>query len=79
MSEILTIRLAEGEKTRWEKAAAREKETVAEYVRKAVRERVNAVRSSPWDQYLGSADVAVPPPTNLNIRRALSKRRRRKR
>ena len=37
MSETLTIRVPAGEKARWEKAAAAARETVAEYVRGAVR------------------------------------------
>jgi hypothetical protein len=78
MSETLSIRLSEGEKAKWEKAAAEVKETVAEYVRQAVRQRAHAGRVSPWERHLGSASVAVPAPTNANIRRAFSERRRRK-
>jgi hypothetical protein len=78
MSETLTIRLPHGEKAKWEKAAAGMKETVAEYVRKAVRQRAQAAEVSPWESHLGSADVAVAAPTNANIRLAMSKRRRRK-
>jgi hypothetical protein len=78
MSETLTIRLAAEEKARWEEAAAAANETVAEYVRGAVRQRTDAASQSPWDRHLGSADVAVPAPTNVNIRRAFARRRRRK-
>jgi hypothetical protein len=78
MSETLTIRLPEGEKVQWEKAAAAVEETVAEYVRKAVRQRARAGALSPWDHHLGSVDVAVPAPTNTNVRRVFSERRRRK-
>lgn len=78
MSETLTIRLGADEKLRWEKAAAAAKESVAEYVRGAVRQRTEAARQSPWESHLGSADVAVPAPTNVNIRRAFARRRRRK-
>lgn len=77
MSETLTIRLPDGEKARWEKAATEVKETVAEYVRKAVRQRSHAGQASLWEPHLGSADVAVPVPTNANIRRAFANRRRR--
>ena len=76
MSEILTIRVPAGEKTRWEKAAAAARESVAEYVRGAVRQRAQAASQSPWEPHLGSADVAVPAPTNANIRRAFARRRR---
>jgi hypothetical protein len=75
MSETLTIRLAAKEKTRWEEAAAAARESVAEYVRGAVRQRAQAASQSPWEPYLGSADVNVPAPTNANIRRALTRRR----
>ena len=75
MSVTLTIRLLTEEKARWEQAAAAVRESVAEYVRKAVRQRAQAGSRSPWEQHLGSANVAVPPPTNANIRRAFARRR----
>jgi hypothetical protein len=78
MSKTLTIRVAAEEKAQWEKAAAAAKETVAEYVRGAVRQRTKAVRQSPWERHLGAANVAVPPPTNANIRRAFARRGSRK-
>ncbi len=78
MSETLTIRLAAKEKARWEEAAAAARESVAEYVRGAVRQRARAASQSPWEPHLGSADVAVPAPTNTNIRRAFARRGRRK-
>ncbi len=78
MSETLTIRLAAEEKARWEEAAAAAQESVAEYVRNAVRQRGDSSRRSPWERHLGSADVTVPPPTNDNVRRAFTHRRRAK-
>ncbi len=78
MSETLTIRVPAEEKARWEQAAAAAKESVAEYVRGAVRQRAQAASQSPWEPLLGSADVAVPAPTNANIRRAFARRRRHK-
>jgi predicted HicB family RNase H-like nuclease len=42
MSDTLTIRIAAEEKARWEKAAADARESVAEYVREAVRHRTKA-------------------------------------
>jgi hypothetical protein len=78
MSETLTIRLPAEEKAQWEKAASEVRETVAEYVRKAVRLRTRAGRTSPWEKHLGTAVVAVPAPTNANIRRAFAERRRSK-
>jgi hypothetical protein len=78
MSDTLTIRLAAEEKARWEKAAAVVRESVAEYVREAVRQRTEAANQSPWERHLGSANVAIPPPTNANIRRAFARRGRRK-
>ena len=79
MSETLTIRLRAEEKTRWERAAAAARESVAEYVRGAVRQRAEAASQSPWDRHLGSADVVVPAPTNANVRRAFARGSRRKR
>jgi hypothetical protein len=76
MSDTLTIRLPAEEKAQWEKAAAEVRETVAEYVRKAVRQRTQSSGTSPWEKHLGAADVAVAAPTNANIRRAFAERRR---
>jgi uncharacterized protein (DUF1778 family) len=78
MSDTLTIRLPAEEKALWERAAAAAKESVAEYVRGAVRRRAEAAGQSPWDRHLGSADVSVPAPTNANMRRAFARRARRK-
>jgi hypothetical protein len=77
MSETLTIRLDAEEKARWEEAAAAARESVAEYVRGAVRQRAEAASQSPWERHLGAARVAVPAPTNANIRRAFARRGRR--
>jgi hypothetical protein len=79
MSDTLTIRLPADEKARWERAAAAVNETVAEFVRGAVRQRAEAASQSPWDRHLGSATREVPPPTNANIRRAFGRRGRRRR
>lgn len=76
MSATLTIRLSEEEKEQWEKAAANVNETVAEYVRKAVRQRAQARKASPWERHLGMVKAAVPPPTNANVRRAFAERRK---
>ena len=76
MSETLTIRLRPEEKAQWQRAAAAVKETVAEYVRNAVRQRG---QSSVWEKHFGSATVAVPPPTNANIRRVFAQRHARRR
>ena len=78
MSVTLTIRLAESEKAELERAAAAVHETVGEYVRKAARQRRETAQHSPWDKHLGSAEVAAPPPTNLNVRRAFAERSARK-
>lgn len=75
MSDILTIRLPAEEKARWRRAASAVKESLAEYVRKAVIQRTESTAVSPWDKYLGAADVSVPPPTNVNVRRAFAQRR----
>jgi hypothetical protein len=78
MSDILTIRVPSSEKAQWKRAAAAARETVAEYVRKAVRQRTVSSSQSLWDMHLGSAAVEVPPPTNANVRRAFADRRTRK-
>jgi hypothetical protein len=74
MDVTLTIRMSAAEKAQWEKEAAELNETVAEYVREAVRQRARSGKASPWDKHLGSADVAVPAPTNANVRRAFLER-----
>jgi hypothetical protein len=79
MSETLTIRLPAEEKKRWERAAAAVKESVADYVRKAVRQRTETSRGSPWEEHLGVVPAKVPPPTNANIRAAFAKQRKVKR
>ena len=76
MSETLTIRLPATEKAQWERSAAAVKETLADYVRNAVRQRG---QSSLWEKHLGSANKAVPPPTNANIRCAFAQRSKRTR
>jgi hypothetical protein len=78
MSETLTIRVPAEEKARWEAAAAAARESVAEYVRGAVRQRAQAASQSPWERHLGSAEVAVPAPTNANVRRAFTRLPRRR-
>jgi hypothetical protein len=76
MSETLTIRLRPEEKERWERAAAAVQESVADYVRKAVRQRTDASRGSPWEEHLGVVPAKVSPPTNANIRAAFGKQRK---
>ena len=79
MSETLTLRLPAKEKSEWEKAASAVDESVAEYVRKAVRQRARSESTSPWEKHLGAADVVVvAPPTNPNIRRAFVQGRKRR-
>lgn len=79
MSETLTIRVPAEEKARWQRVAAAAKESLADYVRGAVRQRAEAASQSPWERHLGSADVAVPAPTNANVRRAFAHRNGRRR
>jgi hypothetical protein len=78
MSDTLSIRLPAEEKQEWEKAAAAVDESVAEYVRKAVRQRANSSATSPWEKFLGKADVLISPPTNVNVRRAFKGGRKKK-
>ena len=51
MSETLTIRLPAEEKAQWAKAAAEVSESVAEYVRKSVRQRAPASLDAHSDQF----------------------------
>jgi hypothetical protein len=53
MNETLTIRIRAEEKVQWEKAAAEVRETVAEYVRKAVRQRMQSGGISRWESTWG--------------------------
>jgi hypothetical protein len=78
MSDTLSIRLPTEEKQEWEKAAAAVDESVAEYVRKAVRQRASSGAKSPWDKFFGKADVLISPPTNANVRRAFKEGRKKK-
>jgi hypothetical protein len=73
MGDILSVRVSAAEKQEWQRAAAAVQEPVAEFVRKAVRQRAQSSRS-PWDKYLGAAKATVSPPTNENIRLAMRKR-----
>jgi hypothetical protein len=79
MSDILTIRVASEEKAQWEKAAAAASETMADYVRNAVRQRVESRSRSRWEKHIGSYEGVVSPPTNANVRRAMAEAKRSKR
>jgi hypothetical protein len=78
MSETLTIRLPAAEKKKWQRAAASANESVSDFIRAAVRQRTQVPDVSAWESHLGSVDIAVSPPTNSNVRRALSQSRRAK-
>ena len=54
MSDILTIRVSGAEKAQWQRAAAEVKESVADFVREAVRQRVQSGKASPWEKHIGS-------------------------
>ncbi len=75
MGDILSIRVPPGERAEWEKTAAEVRESVAEYVRNSVRQRTQLLGKSPWEKRIGSADIEVSPPTNANVRAAISKKR----
>jgi hypothetical protein len=53
-------------------------EDLSEFVRKAVRQRVQAVQArqgSPWDDLLGSVRTDTPPAINQNVRKAMRSKR----
>ncbi len=74
VDDALTLRVSNLEKAAWRKAARAVGEDLSEFVRRAVRRRVQAVRSdqgSPWDDLLGSVSIAAPPATNRNVRKLM--------
>jgi uncharacterized protein (DUF1778 family) len=78
MSDTLTVRVPVREKETWHRVAKAVGEELSEFVRKAVRQRVQAVQAkqgSPWDDLLGSVSTDAPPATNTNVRRAMRSRR----
>src|SRR5262245_39022019 len=60
-----------------EMSAPPARESVAEYVRGAVRQRAEAASRSPGERHIAAAHVAVPAPTNASIRRAFARGGRR--
>jgi hypothetical protein len=72
MSDTLTIRISTAEKTQWEREAAEVNETLAEYIREAVRQRARSGKASPWDKHLGAGTAFEsqnsPPPARLSGR-----------
>jgi hypothetical protein len=78
MNDILTLRVPGEEKEAWQKVAEAVGEDLSEFARKAVRQRVEAVRAkhgSPWDDLLGSVSTDAPAATNHNVRKAMRARR----
>ncbi|HZM05323.1 MAG TPA: DUF1778 domain-containing protein [Candidatus Saccharimonadales bacterium] len=78
MSDTLTIRVSKREKGIWRKAAHANGENLSEFVRNAVRQRMQAVRakrSSPWDDLLGTVRTDAPSATNENVRKAMRLKR----
>ena len=74
MSDTLTLRIPGHEKEAWQKVAKAVGEGLSEFVRKAVRQRVQAVQNkqgSPWDDLLGSVSTSAPPATNENVRKRM--------
>jgi hypothetical protein len=78
MSDILTLRVPGHEKEAWQKVAEAVGEDLSEFARKAVRQRVQAVRAkhgSPWDDLLGSVTTDAPSATNRNVRKQMRSKR----
>ena len=53
-------------------------EDLSDFVRKAVRQRVQAMQAkhgSPWDDLLGSLSAEASPATNQHVRRVMPSRR----
>jgi uncharacterized protein (DUF1778 family) len=74
MSDMLTLRVSLREKETWQKVAKAVGEDLSEFVCKAVRLRVQALRckeGSPWDDLLGSVSTDAPPATNAAIRKLM--------
>ena len=75
MSETLSIRLPAEDKRVLAELAARQGESVNEFVRKAIRGKIAEAPASALAGFFGSVDVAAPPPTNAAVRRAMKRRR----
>ncbi len=78
MSDTLAFRVPRREKNLWKMMARRVGEDLSEFVRKAVRQRVQAVKAehgSPWDDLLGSVITDAPPATNADVRRVMRSKR----
>lgn len=77
MSETLSIRLPSEDKRALFEMAARQGESVNEYVRQAIRGKMKEATSrpsSPLSGFFGSVTVDVSAPTNEAVRRAMKKR-----
>ncbi len=77
MSETLSIRLPVEDKRTLAEAAARQGQSVNEFVREAIRFRLEQKRApaaSPLSAFFSSVDVEVPAPTNEAARRAIRRR-----
>ncbi|MEI6279605.1 MAG: toxin-antitoxin system HicB family antitoxin [Verrucomicrobiae bacterium] len=77
MSETLSIRLPGEDKRALFEMAARHGESVNEFVRKAIRGKIEAAparQASPLAGFFRSVDVEVPAPLNATVRRAMKKR-----
>ena len=78
MSETLSIRLPVEDKRALFEIAARHGESVNEFVRKAIRGKMEGLPASPASPiagFFGSVDVEVPAPVNAAVRRAMKRRR----
>ena len=77
MSETLSIRLPVQDKRTLVEAAARQGQSVNEFVREAIRLRLAQKRgpaASPLSEFFSSVDVEVPAPTNDAVRRVIRRR-----
>jgi len=76
MSETLSIRLPSEDKRALFEMAARQGRSVNEFVRQAIRGKMNEVSprpSSPLSGFFGSVPVDVSAPTNDAVRRSMKK------
>jgi hypothetical protein len=79
MSNTVNLRVPEPEKETWQEVAKSVGEGLSEFARKAVRQRVQAVKASggsPWDDLLGSVSSDAPSATNRNVRKSMRGKRR---
>ena len=78
MSGTVTLRVPAREKQTWQRVAKAVGEDLGEFIREAVRQRIQGLRAkqdSPWSDLLGSVTTDAPAATNRDIRKAMRMKR----